>query len=95
MPGCSTGSAGRRQGESSSALLTPRTYRVRSAVPARQALDGYAPAVATGDDDREVVLADELVILPDQTVDDTDAGWGERPAPNDGRLLADRPPHWD
>jgi hypothetical protein len=51
--------------------------------------------VATGDDDREVVLADELVILPDQTVDDTDAGWGERPAANDERLLVDRPPHWD
>jgi hypothetical protein len=47
------------------------------------------------DADREVSLADELVILPDQTADDTDAGWGERPSRNDDRLLAERPPHWD
>ena len=47
------------------------------------------------DDEREVVLADELEILPDQTTDDTDAGWGEQRTPNDDRLLADRPPHWD
>jgi hypothetical protein len=47
------------------------------------------------DDDREVVLAEEPVILPDQTTDDTDAGWGERPSGNDERLLAERPPHWD
>jgi hypothetical protein len=47
------------------------------------------------DEDREVVLTDELVILPDQTVDDTDHGWGERRVHNDDRLLAERPPHWD
>jgi hypothetical protein len=51
--------------------------------------------VGSYDDDREVVLADELVILPDQTTDDTDAGWGERRPLDDDRLLADRPPHWD
>lgn len=47
------------------------------------------------DEDREVLLTDELVILPDQTGDDTDTGWGERPERNDDRLLAERPPHWD
>jgi hypothetical protein len=47
------------------------------------------------DDRREVALVDELQILPDQTSDDTDAGWGEQAASNDDRLLADRPPHWD
>jgi hypothetical protein len=47
------------------------------------------------DDEREVVLTEELVILPDQTADDTDSGWGERASHNDERLLADRPPHWD
>ena len=33
--------------------------------------------------------------LPDQTSDDTDVGWGERPseADDDQRLLDDRPPH--
>jgi hypothetical protein len=48
------------------------------------------------DEDREVgyELTDELVILPDTTTDDTDAGWGERASTNDDRLLADRPPHW-
>lgn len=49
------------------------------------------------DDAREVgfaEFADDLVVLPDHTVDDTDAGWGERRADNDDRLLAERPPHW-
>jgi len=46
-------------------------------------------------DQREVAFTDELVILPDQTRDDTDAGWGERSSGNDDRLLAERPPHWD
>ena len=31
--------------------------------------------------------------MPDQTADDTDAGWGERPADEDERLLDDVPPH--
>jgi hypothetical protein len=33
---------------------------------------------------------------PDQTADDTDVGWGERPVDDDEalrRLLEDRPPH--
>jgi hypothetical protein len=47
------------------------------------------------EDWREVRLVEELQILPDQTSDDTDSGWGERAASNDDRLLADRPPHWD
>jgi hypothetical protein len=46
-------------------------------------------------DGREVAFVDELEILPDQTRDDTDAGWGERAADNDERLLAERPPHWE
>jgi len=51
--------------------------------------------VAAHDDDREVEFDEDLAILPDQTRDDTDAGWGERSQSNDDRLLADRPPHWD
>ena len=33
--------------------------------------------------------------LPEQTSDDTDFGWGERPADSDDdqRLLDERPPH--
>jgi hypothetical protein len=47
------------------------------------------------DSDREVVFDDELPVLPDQTRDDTPAGWDERADGNDERLLAERPPHWD
>ena len=53
------------------------------------------------DDDRTVELFDELDILPDNTRDDTDSGWGEqrsraaRARLDEQRLLDDRPPHWD
>ncbi|REE99563.1 hypothetical protein DFJ69_5076 [Thermomonospora umbrina] len=48
------------------------------------------------DEDRPVDLVDDDIdILPDQTADDTDAGWGEwRAGDDDSRLLEDRPPHW-
>lgn len=34
---------------------------------------------------------------PEQTSDDTDEGWGERPeddAADDERILREKPPHW-
>ena len=35
-------------------------------------------------------------ILPTQSWEDTDVGWGEyAERDNDDRLLRDRPPHWD
>ena len=47
------------------------------------------------EDDRVVELEpDDPPILPDQTVDETDAGWNEESESNDERLLDDRPPHW-
>lgn len=48
------------------------------------------------DDEREVDFDDEAPLLPEQTADDTDAGWGQRPQrfSNDFRLLDERPPHW-
>ncbi|MDP9797921.1 hypothetical protein J2S43_006433 [Catenuloplanes nepalensis] len=48
------------------------------------------------DDERTVDLVDDdLPVLPDQTSDDTDRGWGELGSGgNDDRLLEDRPPHW-
>jgi hypothetical protein len=49
---------------------------------------------ASADEIREVAFIDDLVILPDQTTDDTDAGWAERDRRNDDFLLAERPPHW-
>jgi hypothetical protein len=33
--------------------------------------------------------------LPEQSREDTDAGWGEYPERADDRLYRDRPPHWD
>jgi hypothetical protein len=52
--------------------------------------------VPAGDADRKVDLSDDgFLVLPDQTFDDTDRGWGERPTANDDWLLAERPPHWD
>ncbi|MFK3984644.1 hypothetical protein ACI2K4_30260 [Micromonospora sp. NPDC050397] len=48
------------------------------------------------DSERTVDLGDDdFVVIPEQSVDDTDRGWGERSGSNDERLLADRPPHWD
>jgi hypothetical protein len=48
------------------------------------------------DADRVVELVDDDVpTLPDQTRDDTDEGWGERPRRDDDWLREQRPPHWD
>ena len=35
-------------------------------------------------------------VLPDQTSDDTDRGWGEHPddEDDDERLIREKPPHW-
>jgi len=47
------------------------------------------------DAEREVDFeSEEAPVLPDQTRDDTERGWGERGYGNDDRLLEDRPPHW-
>jgi hypothetical protein len=49
----------------------------------------------SSDDDREVDLeSEEAPLLPEQTRDDTERGWGETETSNDDRLLEDRPPHW-
>lgn len=34
-------------------------------------------------------------VLPEQSREDTDAGWGEYPESDRDRLYRDRPPHWD
>jgi hypothetical protein len=53
------------------------------------------PMSISPDDERPVpLLDDEIEILPDQTRDDTDTGWGEWRADDDDRLLDERPPHW-
>jgi len=59
--------------------------------------------MAVSDDNRSVELDEDFAVLPDQTSDDTDRGWGEaipaRPtgsklSARDRELIADRPPHW-
>jgi hypothetical protein len=57
------------------------------AVPSKRASDQPAGAAAPDPSDPPV--------LPDQSQEDTDAGWGERPEPDDDeRLSRERPPHW-
>jgi hypothetical protein len=56
-------------------------------------VDPDSPAYPRTDADRTVHLVDDD-LLPEQTIDDTDHGWGERAESNDERLLAERPPHW-
>ncbi|MFI6760349.1 hypothetical protein ACIBF5_14555 [Micromonospora sp. NPDC050417] len=59
-------------------------------------VDEPGAARAGLDSERTVDLVDDdFVVIPEQSVDDTDRGWGERSGSNDERLLADRPPHWD
>jgi hypothetical protein len=57
-------------------------------------VDRLDPDPERSDEEREVDFDEELPVLPDQTRDDTERGWGERIADNDDRLLADRPPHY-
>lgn len=58
-------------------------------------MDRLDPDTERSDAEREVDLDEELPVLPDQTRDDTERGWGERTGDNDDRLLAERPPHWE
>jgi hypothetical protein len=38
----------------------------------------------------------DIPVLPVQSQEDTDVGWGEQPGPEDDeRLHRERPPHWD
>ena len=58
----------------------------------RALLDREREVPMTGSPDHE-----PEPVLPEQTADDTDAGWGEggdREPGNDQRLLHERPPHW-
>ncbi|WP_025272891.1 hypothetical protein [Haloglycomyces albus] len=65
--------------------------------------------MAQSDDDRPVEFGDDdLSVIPDQTSDDTDIGWGEPPermssrsarkgpklSAHDLDILNERPPHW-
>ena len=49
-----------------------------------------------GPDPRSASPTDDEPVLPDQTADDTDRGWGERDddLSDDERLIREKPPHW-
>jgi hypothetical protein len=57
-------------------------------------VDPDSPGYPRTDGDRTVDLVDDD-LLPEQTSDDTDHGWGEQAESNDDRLLEERPPHWE
>jgi len=62
--------------------------KAMNAVPPDKAPD-QPPSASPKDPDGEPVL-------PLKSREDTDAGWGERPEPDDDeRLYRERPPHWD
>jgi len=69
--------------------VTPQPAGPRPAGPRADA-DGAAPA-------HPAVDPAERPVLPDQTGDDLDIGWGERFADtaDDERFLRERPPHWE
>lgn len=49
---------------------------------------------STGPDEASTAINQPL--LPEQSREDTDAGWGEYTDPDDDeRLRRDRPPHWE
>jgi hypothetical protein len=57
-------------------------------MPAKEPPQRSGPVQRAGQDDAPV--------LPAQSREDTDVGWGEHPEPDDEeRLRRDRPPHWD
>jgi hypothetical protein len=62
--------------------------KVTTVVPEDKA-SGRSPDVARSD-------RGDLPVLPVQSQEDTDVGWGEQPGPEDDELLyRERPPHWD
>jgi hypothetical protein len=54
------------------------------------------PAAASGPPPARPAVPDHRPVLPQRSSDETDAGWGDRPEPDDDeRLRQDRPPHYD
>jgi hypothetical protein len=58
--------------------------------------DGVVPSNQAAGKPTPAEQRDDRPVLPQRSADETDAGWGERPEPDDDeRLRQDRPPHWD
>jgi hypothetical protein len=58
-------------------------------------MDTPKPPASAGPPDPDD--ADDAPVLPVQSREETDAGWGEPAEPDDDdeRFYRDRPPHWD
>ena len=68
----------------------PPADRPAPAVPPVPPVAPAAPAAPAAPD------PDDRPVLPLQSRDETDVGWGEQPEQDDDeRLRQDRPPHWD
>jgi hypothetical protein len=64
--------------------------------PSEQAPPEQAPSERTPPERPRPPAPDRGPVLPQRGSDETDAGWGERPEPDDDdRLRQERPPHYD
>jgi hypothetical protein len=65
-------------------------------VPPTQTPPEEPPPAAAPDEAAPPPAPDHGPVLPQRSRDETDAGWGERPEPDDDeRLRQERPPHYD
>lgn len=72
-----------------------RGRRARGAAHTLSHVDILDEPDRDADGERIVDLdSEEAPLLPEQTRDDTERGWGDRADSNDDRLFEDRPPHW-
>ena len=70
--------------------------RRRTSIDRERLVDGERQVEFVDGDRRVEFIDDDIPTLPEQTRDDTDAGWGERRGTGDDDWLRDqRPPHWD
>jgi hypothetical protein len=74
-------------------MTAPEEPEVTQAPEGAEAVPGHGPAGSPGGP-RDPAAPGEPV-LPEQSREDTDVGWGEYPESVRDRLYRDRPPHWD
>jgi hypothetical protein len=76
------------------AVVPPKQTSPAEPQPAEPQAAGSQPAGSPAADGPP--SPDRGPVLPQRSSDETDAGWGERPEPDDDeRLRQERPPHYD
>jgi hypothetical protein len=90
LPFTDDGSVGYRQNRVQRGGLGQRN-------PAQQEAFTHMPTDTAPEQADSAALShqDDKPVLPAQSSEDTDVGWGDYVQQDDDRLLADRPPHWD